>query len=60
MMAGWSRWEIVGRGAGLLLALLAFSAVSAITELYWPEVYEFLIDGLVTLGLIWLIFWRRR
>lgn len=52
-------WELVGRAAIFIIAWVIAASVSAIVELYWPGVYEFLVDGAMTLGLLWLIVLRR-
>ena len=53
-------WETIGRGVVLILAWLAVQAVFAVIELYWPDVYEFIVDGFTGLGLWWLLLGRPR
>ena len=53
-------WDTIGRFTVLILAWLAVYGVLAVVEFYWPDVYEFVVDGLLGLGIWWLLLGRPR
>ena len=53
-------WSLIGKTTTLIVAWTIAFTVSAIAELYWPEMYEFIFEGAVGVVLYWAIFWRGR
>jgi hypothetical protein len=51
-------WALVGKATAFLIAAAVALAISAVVELYWPEVYEIIAEGMILVGLMWLISWR--
>lgn len=52
-------WELIGRTSALACSWLTAMAILAVTELYWPGVYRFLANGMISGGLIWVFLGRR-